>query len=238
MRKLRLIALEDRIVYDGAVAHAVVQPTFAGADAHVSATSSVNDNSPTSPPNVLVVAQDLANQSLLVQAAKSNVKIVNYDPKNTTLPQLESLIQQALNGQKAGHIGFLTQGSEGNLRLLTELGVTGDSLQSASQSSSLLSFWRDISSNLLPDGSLDLFGSNIAKGDSGSLLINALKNILHSANPLQTVNASTGSTGAESLGGDWLLESGNVDGVSRYFLIHRFYSNGSIHLTLAPLFLR
>lgn len=98
---LRVVALEDRIAYDGAIAHDVVAAAAPpAATGFTSVPVPLANDIPASPANVLVVAQNLANESLLLQAAKSDVKIVNYDPQTKTVLQLDALIHQALNGQK------------------------------------------------------------------------------------------------------------------------------------------
>ena len=216
---LRLIALEDRIVYDGAVAHAVAGPA-AGSHSAVSTDILHADAVPT-PPNVLVISENLPNYSTLAQEAKSGTTIVYYDPSTSTLPSLDSQILSALNGQKAGNIGFATEGSQGNIQLLDTLGITANSLLPNGQNQAILNFWNDVSSNILPNGSIDLFGSNIAEGSEGHALLSQFNTFLSSVNRSISVDASSSAVGASNLGGSWTLDQSStgadIDSTALFF---------------------
>ena len=93
MKVLRLIALEDRIVYDGAIAHDAAPPV--PASGFVSAPQSAH-NEPPPPPNVLVIADTLPYAPTVLQAAKGDTKIVHYDPATTSLEQLAQQINHVL----------------------------------------------------------------------------------------------------------------------------------------------
>jgi hypothetical protein len=201
-RRSQLLPLEQRFMFDGAVADAAH-----AAQAHDSATAAV-------PPAVTVRAAEpakdqgkkevvlvdtsLANYKSLEAGIRDGVGIVEFDGSGDGLAQIA---QWAATQQGLDAIHILSHGAEGVLDLGVT-NVTSTTLSSASVQAELAQLGQALSS----DGDLLLYGCSIG-ADNGALLSG-----LAQATGAD-VAASTDLTGAERLGGNWTLEahSGEID---------------------------
>lgn len=162
--------------------------------------------------NILLVSSTLENADALIQAADSDTIIIKYDAHETTAAQLIQQLNEALDGEKADSIGFLTAGEDGSVEIFADGATTLDSLHDQVQQD----FWSSIENMLSADGRVDLFASNVASGDDGKALVDAIADLTD-----HTVAASDDVTGDADAGGNWALEyvtdGGSGDVISEYF---------------------
>ena len=213
----QIMRLEDRIVLDGAAGAVVAeagldvastdqdqshtdQNTDQGADSQAGDTAAVR---------VLVVPEDLQDGDDLAEAARDKVITVRYDPGNDSPEQLLAKIANALNGARAESIALAIHGNEDGVSLFEGEAVTADSLSS---DDSMQDFFEGLSDLMNDDGRLDLLSCDLAGSESGQQLIS----LIHDITGLD-VAASDDATGNPDDGGDWLLESGNVNLIPLYF---------------------
>jgi hypothetical protein len=214
MVMLSIQPLEDRIVLDGAIAHDVIAPPTAQA-AVVAPPSDSH-----SPQNQLVIiAENIKDASVLRDAIREGTNVVAYDPNTATLESLSAEIHNILNGSQVESIVVVTDGKDGQFNLLANQSVNSQTLESQA----MADFWRGISNNLLPNGSVNILGCNVASTDLGVQFLHKLDGILSDTGKSINVNASTDLTGSSALNGNWTLEfstnslMGDVDAGSLYF---------------------
>lgn len=199
MTLLRVQVLEDRIVFDGAIAADV--SSVPGSNGLVAAPVAVAPHD--APLHVLVIPHNTPDYQTLVDALKDphTVTIV-YDYSNESIQGLGAQITNALQGQKADTITFATEGNVGAFRLVQNNDVNGTTLQEAT----MINFWRNLSTELTPSGSVNILGCNVAGTAAGQSMLSNLDAILDSQGSKITVHASTDLTGSAELGGNWILE--------------------------------
>ena len=73
-------------------------------------------------------------------------------------------------------------------------------------------FWRIVSSLVEPDGRIDILACDLAASDQGKMLVATLEDTAG-----VNVAASSDKTGNVTAGGDWVLETDNIDVASAYF---------------------
>lgn len=209
-----MLALEPRLMFDGAVA-----ATAAVADVHVDA---ARDTSATRPDAVAPVVpgavdQPVAERSVtetgkqvvfvdasvrdyqsLVSQMPPGTEVVILDGRGDGLAQIARWAQTH-SGYSAIHI--LSHGTEGNLLLGTQ---TLNGANMAGHQVELSTIGQALSSN----GDILLYGCSIAAGQDGANFVNSLARYTRA-----DVAASTDATGAGRLGGNWVLErsTGHID---------------------------
>ena len=201
----QLLALEQRFMFDGAVAVA-------------DAAQAAHDSAPAVPPvppavevraaepakdqgkkEVVLVDTSLANYKSLEAGVRDGVGIVEFDGNRDGLAQIA---QWAASQSGLDAIHILSHGSQG----LVNLGTTQlnqASLGSAATQAELAQLGQALASG----GDLLLYGCDVAAGDGAQLLAGIARATG------ADVAASTDMTGAARLGGDWTLEahSGDID---------------------------
>ncbi len=159
--------------------------------------------------HVLVISSDLQQADDLAAAAKDGVIVVEYDPAETDVEGLANLIHESLGGQEADSIAFATH-NEGASLPLAEGAVTNlDSLETDTE---VQSFWKAVGGELSDGGRIDLLACNVVEDESGEAFVAKLEDI-SGAN----VAASVDATGNEAYGGDWVLETDDIDLQKTYF---------------------
>ena len=213
-RGLLMLALEPRLMFDGAVV-----ATAAVADTHVDATrdTSATRSDAAAPATPAAAERPVAEQSAAVTGRQvvfidSGVRdyqsLVSQMPPGTEVVMLDGrgdgLAQiarwaQSHSGYSAIHI--LSHGTEGNLLLGTQ---TLNGANMASHQAELSTIGQALSAN----GDILLYGCSIAAGKDGAAFVDSLARYTQA-----DVAASTDMTGASSLGGNWVLErsSGHID---------------------------
>lgn len=189
----------------------------ADSSSHDSSAHSLVEAVPAAPPanqvNLLLVASNVENAQQLANATSKDVTVVVYDYNNTTLPRLQQIIAEALNGRQATSIAFATEGETGLFFLTKDFAVSADTLTA---NSDLAGFWKGVGDELAPDGRVDLLGCDVAGSQGNNFgLISNLEGLLDSNGGDHLVAASTNPTG-NKVGADWVLEAGNID-ASTYF---------------------
>ncbi|MEI6056429.1 MAG: DUF4347 domain-containing protein, partial [Lentisphaerota bacterium] len=190
-----------------------------------------------SAPNVLVVSEMIKNFNALENSANANTIVVKLAP-GENLDSLLSDIKTALNGEKAGSIGFAVaeeHNVDGSIKLTDSQTLTADSVLSTPEQSAFFASLNDV---LAKDGSIDLLTSNLDSTASGHQLIENIDAIVHPSEI--NVHASsdhTGNTITNYESGitnhelNWFLENGNVDAKDKYFDTNKIADfNGSLAL--------
>ena len=163
--------------------------------------------------NILVVSSSIDQAQILADAAADGVVTILYDAENTSLSELEQLIAEAANGQQIDNLAFATHGQIGQFRLTGDIWISAETI---AEDTNIQSFWSNVSTHLADGANLDLLGCFIAGIDGNDFgVLAALDNALEAGGKQIDIAASTNDTGNVE-GGDWILESGNVD-ASFYF---------------------
>ncbi|WP_162604974.1 Ig-like domain-containing protein [Geomonas terrae] len=130
--------------------------------------------------------------SSLIAGIRSGGQVVLLDPNKDGIQQITDALQKAGN---VSAIHIVGHGSTGDITLgSTELTTANLSAHAAD-----LAAW---TSHLDKGGDILIYGCNVAQGSEGQALIQGLARVTGA-----DVAASTNSTGAAALGGDWVLES-------------------------------
>ncbi|QZY54101.1 DUF4347 domain-containing protein [Crassaminicella profunda] len=118
----------------------------------------------------------------------------DYDPLDTIIAKLEEM-------KDVDQLNIISHGSSGKLYFEGKI-ISSETLEKNKEK------WERLGEYLSKDGDVQLFGCNVAKGESGKAFIEKLANMTGA-----DVAASINPTGAESKGGDWKLESivGNIE---------------------------
>ncbi|MFH1117038.1 MAG: DUF4347 domain-containing protein, partial [Pseudomonadota bacterium] len=177
---------------------------------------------------ILVVDSTLTNADDLVAATREGVTSVLYDGTSETLQGLLDTIRTAAGSGPAAGIAFATHNSgTGGFDLTGDYSVTSETLSS---NPDLQSFWMQVGSLLAEDGRIDLMACDVAATETGELLVAQLEALTG-----RNVAASDDDTGNPISGGDWILETDDVDLAAGYFdasLITQFEGRlGTIDLT-------
>lgn len=189
------------------------QPINAAVPAQNNATTSIptgNSQPEEDPVTVLVASGGLADVNDLLGAAKENVVTVTYDGDTDNPDDIFNKIESALDGKQAASIGFASHSiGSGAIQLADGYAVDADTLISNPE---LSDFWKNVGSLVESDGHIDLFGCGVAEGAEGKDLIVKLEQLTG-----REIAASIDDTGNVEVGGNWLLEEGNVDLTELYF---------------------
>lgn len=182
----RALALEPRILFDGAAAVAVDQQ--ASADHAPDAPQTA----PEAPPRTLVVIDTrIDNYKDLAAQAATSADIVLVGAGEDGLKAISDALAA---GGKVDSIQILSHGAAGQFTL-------GSRAVSADNVATLSDTLRAWAPQLTADADILLYGCGVGAGESGRALITAL-----AAATGADVAASTNDTGATSAGGDWTLE--------------------------------
>lgn len=234
---LRIIRLEQRLLFDASAAAVIADAANIDAAAeqqHVEATAdSDGENTPeatldspaipTEDVTILVISSQVEHSQELAALAADDVSVVIYDAENDNLEEIYSKIQEILGNQKADTIGFATPGDRGLLHLTQDIYVTAEQIDSSPE---LQAFWQNIGSLLGEDGRVDLLGSDIAK-DSTDML-----------EAISTLSDADVAASTDSTDNNWILEAGDID-ASLYFtdtdLAEWSGSLSSLHILDTPI---
>lgn len=231
--ELRLLRLENRLLFDASAVAAIVAQGDAGnggegdaahnadvaADSGEPVAENQTESSDTGEPSivdapadatdsgthVLVVATDVESYEGLVSSAADNVIVVTYDPAAVTLNKIIDKIDVALDGKLADSIGFATHGADGTIALTQYVWATDDSVSTVPK---LQQFWSNLGELVKDGGRIDLLGCYIA--NDGAALLYSIDSLLDLSGKDISVAASVDLTGNEPVG-DWILEAGGVD---------------------------
>ena len=184
--RMRPLALEQRILFDGAAAVAVDQQ--ASADQAPDAPHAA----PEAPSRTLVVIDTrLDDYQGLAQQAAPGAEILLVD---ATQDGLAAISERLAAGGQVDSIQILSHGAAGQFTLGSRV-VSADNVAALSET---LRAWVP---QLTANADILLYGCGVGAGESGRTLITAL-----AAATGADVAASTNDTGATSAGGNWTLE--------------------------------
>ncbi|SAL77829.1 hypothetical protein AWB74_05238 [Caballeronia arvi] len=216
------LALEQRILFDGAAAVAADHQQHHTDPAHAADTSEAvkasdtrsaaqhTSAAPVTPRNLVVVDARVENGGELLAQAPAGTKVLIVQPGQDAIAAINVALA---NMGRADSVQIFSHGAAGQFTLGDKV-FTSTTL---SQMSDALRAWRD---HLKPDADIELYGCDIGAGASGKALVQTLASATGAA-----VGASDDATGSAALGGDWTLEvtSGTLDhaiALSGYALAH------------------
>lgn len=227
-----LLRLEERIVLDAAAVAAgdSHEPTDAPTPDHADAQSAPAGNPDHAPeagvagsPRLLVISSAIDQSAVLAAGAREGVRTALYDAQHVGPAALLEQIRAALGGHAAESIALATHGLEGGgLELVGGHPVSLETLHNPE----LQAFWRGLAELVAPGGRIDLLACDVAAGSDGLALVGALEQ-------MTGVNfaASVDPTGNDAYGGNWYLETDQVDVGIVYFDPHQI---GAFSELLAP----
>jgi hypothetical protein len=203
-----LLALETRIVFDGAAAHAVVADGHEAAGVTHKAIAGAADTARTAalaperapvdttakaaaPTTVLFIDASVANPAALLADVKPGVEVVMLDKNSDGVQQ----IADALKGRHGlDSIQIISEGNDG--RVLLGSATLADS--NIDQYQAALAGW---GTALRAGGDILLFGCDVARTATGDHFVERMAALTGA-----DVAASADATGAAALGGNWVLE--------------------------------
>ncbi|OAN52951.1 hypothetical protein A6A05_10350 [Magnetospirillum moscoviense] len=196
-----MMALEPRIMFDGAAMAEAV-------DAHSDGADAVMPVAVTTEPRVLLLSSRVADGDDLALAAKDNVLVVRYDAEADSLDAILARVSDALDGQQAASIALASHGANNSFELIAGYDV---SLATLAGDQNLQTFMADLGKQVTAGGRIDLLACGVAGDSAGNALLAYLSDITG-----RSVAASDDATGNADSGGNWHLEAGDVD-ASQYF---------------------
>nr|WP_239482186.1 VCBS domain-containing protein [Pseudomonas insulae] len=200
------IALEPRILFDGAAAAAVDQqhsdPAQPSDNPTEHATPTEAHDTPAPAPNaarhLLVLDSRVENREQLVAQLPSDVTALVVNSSEDGLAAISAALAEL--GQ-VDSIQILSHGEAGQFTLGNRT-VSADNIGQLGQT---LQQWRD---HLSADADIQLYGCDVGAGSAGQTLVNELARWTGT-----DVAASDDDTGGQAAGGDWDLEvrNGTID---------------------------
>ncbi|SDJ13357.1 VCBS repeat-containing protein [Paraburkholderia steynii] len=217
------LALEPRILFDGAAASAADQQHHSD-PAHTASTTDHASASeprivpsattapvaradssapaPAAPPpaaqNLVVLDSRVENGSELIAKLPPNTRLLVIDPNQDAASAISSALASI---GKVDSIQIFSHGASGQFTLGNQTFTSGNLMQMAAA----LGAWRN---GLNADADIELYGCDVGAGAAGKALVQELAGITGA-----TVGASSNATGSATFGGDWTLEvtSGVID---------------------------
>lgn len=200
-RKPIILALEPRLMFDGAAAtdaaHAAADAAAKALIPAVSAPTTIREADPSKDGGKMEVAfvdTGLADYKLLEAGIRDGVGIIEFDGGQSGLAQM-ALWAQSHDGYDAFHL--LSHGSQSELRAGSDI-ITCANLSDAAVQAELA----EIGHALKAGGDLLLYGCSLGEGSSGQDFLADLASATGA-----DVTASADPTGAAALGGNWTLEA-------------------------------
>ncbi|WP_240201620.1 VCBS domain-containing protein [Pseudomonas sp. PDNC002] len=203
------LALEQRILFDGAAAAAVDQQhhdTTASAEAKdtakpataVEARAQAAAPPQATPRNLVVIDARLENRDQLAANLPVGTTALVVDAGQDAIAAISNALAQL---GKVDSVQIFSHGATGQFTLGNQTFTS----QTVDQLGERLSAWR---SELNAGADIQLYGCDVGAGSSGQALVNELARWTGA-----DVGASSNATGSTSAGGDWNLEvrSGDVD---------------------------
>ncbi|WP_415036481.1 DUF4347 domain-containing protein, partial [Azonexus sp.] len=205
----RALALEARLLFDGAGAVAAADNFDLSGDRHAEAQKQETQPAAEARPSEVMEkpAQSAATLIIIDARVPNYESIINQLPADATVRVVQggesglNVVGSELAKGQFEAVHILSHGTPGSFTLGTDT-LNNDSL--AAQSATL-SAWANY---LTPDADILLYGCDLAQGEQGELFINELARLTSA-----DIAASTNATGAADKGGDWVLErqTGNIE---------------------------
>jgi len=203
------LALEPRILFDGAAAAATSDQHHATADksatdAHPAATEPRENAAapaPTAPRHLVVIDSRLENREALTAQLPVDTTAIVVDPGTDALNAISAALAQMAKTGQVDSIQIFSHGTSGQFTLGNRT-YTAESLAGFADT---LKSWQGA---MRQDADILLFGCQVGAGEAGRALVSQLARLTDA-----DVGASDDDTGSASAGGDWTLEvaSGILD---------------------------
>jgi VCBS repeat-containing protein len=204
------LALEPRILFDGAAASATVEQHHtdpaappAAVDAqvpHATPTEgrAATEQAPSAARSLLVIDSRIENRDQLLAQLPGNVTAIVVNAGEDGLAAISAALAQL---GKVDSIQIMSHGAAGQFTLGSRT-VTSDNIDSLSKT---LEQWRG---NLSQGADIQLYGCDVGAGAAGQTLVSELARWTGA-----DVGASSNDTGSSKAGGDWTLETkvGDID---------------------------
>ncbi|KAF0813328.1 Calcium-binding lectin RapA2 [Andreprevotia sp. IGB-42] len=197
------LALEPRILFDGAAAAAVEQHHTDNADSsavtrHAAVAEAREPAAAPAPRNLVVMDSRLENRDQLLASLPADTKALVVNAGEDALAAISNAL--ATLG-KVDSIQIFSHGAAGQFSL-GDRNYTSDTLR---QASATLASWRGA---LNAGADIQLYGCDVGAGEAGQALVDELARSTGA-----DVAASSNDTGSATAGGDWVLEvrHGNID---------------------------
>ena len=198
----RALALEPRLLFDGAGAVAAVDHVDMAGDHQAEAQKQETKPAAEARPSdamesapgatLLIIDARVADHQSLLTNLSANVTVRVID---TNESGLGAISEELAKGGEFDAIHILSHGTPGNFSLGTDqIGNNTLAAQSA-----VLQAW---AGHLSADADILLYGCDIAQGEAGQAFISELAHLTGA-----DIAASTNATGSAEKGGDWVLES-------------------------------
>ncbi|MEZ6057383.1 MAG: DUF4347 domain-containing protein [Planctomycetaceae bacterium] len=155
------------------------------------ATDATSSQQSTTTTEVLFIDPRVENWQQLVDGVPASVEVHLLDPQQDALTQIAATLEGRTD---LSAIHIVSHGQSG----LLQLGETSLTNENLADHSALLG---QIGATLAADGDILLYGCNVGAGARGSEFLQTLSTLTQA-----DVAASDNLTGAEFLGGDWVLE--------------------------------
>ncbi|MDB5811409.1 MAG: hypothetical protein JWN94_3531, partial [Betaproteobacteria bacterium] len=199
-KRTRMLALEPRMMFDGALAADVAhvdapqKPVETPpAIAEKSANERLAEPAPGAPKTVIFVDFRVADAPDLLAGIAQNATVVTIGPDENGVQKIADTLARM---QNVASVQILSHGGPGFIDLGT---AKLDQPALAGAYTNLIAGWREA---MTANADVLLLGCDVAQGAEGAAFIAALANATGA-----DVAASTGLTGAAARGGDWTLES-------------------------------
>ena len=163
-------------------------------------------------PKVLLISSDVTDFDVLADSAGDGVISICYNANSVSLSQLLDVVNEALGGRKAESIAFAAEGRAYSSNLFYINTDNPVNTETITQDSSVRSFWSDLGDMVSQDGRIDILTCDLASTQDGVDIVNEIENLAG-----VNVAASDDMTGNISAGGDWVLETDNIDVRDVYF---------------------
>ena len=199
------VALEQRILFDGAAATAVDQQHHSDASAAESkdtshpaptASEAQTTTAATTPRNLVVIDARVENRDQLAANLPAGTTALVVDPGQDAIAAISNALAQL---GKVDAIQVFSHGASGQFTLGNQVFTS----QTVEQLGDRLSAW---SSELNAGADIQLYGCDVGSGSAGQALVNELARWTGA-----DVGASSNATGNSLAGGDWRLEVSNGD---------------------------
>ncbi|KAB0494288.1 VCBS domain-containing protein [Pseudomonas vancouverensis] len=205
------LALEPRILFDGAAASAAVDQHHTDPTATPAAVDAPNphattpteghaatEQAPSAARSLLVIDSRIENRDQLLAQLPANVTAIVVNAGEDGLAAISAALAQL---GKVDSIQVMSHGAAGQFTLGNRT-ITSDNVDQLSQT---LEQWRN---NLTQGADIQLYGCDVGAGVAGKALVTELARWTGA-----DVGASSNDTGSTKAGGDWTLETrvGDID---------------------------
>lgn len=193
----RAIALEPRILFDGAAASAAAEAFDDSWDADLPEDAPAVDANPSdgAPAILVIIDARVADHEILSADLPANIIVRVIGEDESGLAVTGEALANGNNGQGFDAVHIISHGTPGSLTLGRDT-VNNETLDTHSEQ---LQSW---ALYLTADADILLYGCDIAAGDEGEALITELAHLTEA-----DIAASIDPTGTAEQGGNWTLEA-------------------------------